>query len=88
MNPVAVEIIRPKPKVRDAVAAVIGKWATTFGQGGIVMLLIGACHHVIDHRIPAVGYWQVVLGIFTVRAVVAATGTWDSYKVWTRERPK
>lgn len=80
-----VEIVRPERKTSEWVRMLVIGWAGIFVTAATTMLLIGACHHEIDRRIPAFGYLQTLLGLYTLKTVVGAVSGWDAYKLWTRE---
>lgn len=81
----SVEIVRPKRKASEWIALLVESWVAALIGAALLMLLLGACHHEIDPRIPAFGYLQTLLGLYTLRTLVGAVSPWDAYKLWTRE---
>lgn len=84
--PFPVEIVRPKFKARQWIVMLLGSWCGVAFSAWTSMLLIGACHHEIDGRIPAFGYVQMLLGLYTLKHVFGAVSNWETFKLWSRER--
>jgi hypothetical protein len=85
---IPVEVIRPERTGRDGVVSFVVAALQLLISSAFAMLLLGASHHEIDAHVPALGYAQTLLGLYTLKTIVGAVTPWESYKLWSRERRK
>lgn len=85
-KPLRVTLVKPHRGLAEHVGRLVGTTAAVPLKWWAIMLLLGAAHHDIDSRIPALGYWQTaVITVLISLLVKRVPNTWD-YIAGAREK--